>query len=290
MKLIATTALLANLVMLLGACSGSAGSAGSAGGGTGTLSLHVTDDAFVYEIVQEATISVDKITIFRQANSDAGPIVLYEGAPILLDLFHLRDGLTQHVGQSTLPVGSYRQLRLRVTDATLVLTNGNSYTTADNSIHLTSQGTSGFKVFVDPPIVIERDVTRNVLLDFDLTHTFHPIPANDPLTADHYSLHPVIHVSNLGHTGGFTGTISQDDGLGGLMPVASATVYVLPPGQTDTSLSVATTGTSATGSYTVLGVQPGPYDVLAVKGALSGLATGITIGSGSVARVDITIQ
>jgi hypothetical protein len=259
-------------------------------GGSGTLSLQVTDAAFEYDIVQSATVSVDKITIYHDSDSDSGPIVLYQGAPILLDLFHLRDGLTQPLDPSTLPAGSYHQLRLRVTDADLLLTNGNHYTTADHTIHLTSQGTSGFKVNFDPPIVIEAGETSNVLLDFDLTHTFHPIPANDALTATHYSLHPVIHVVTMGHVGGISGTVTQLDGSGGLVPVEAATVYVLPPGQTDPTLAVASTGTSASGTYSLLGLMPGTYDVLAVKADLSALAPGITVVSGEVAQVDLTLN
>ncbi len=282
---LAASLFLAASTFFLGACSG-----GGSHAGNGILRLQVTDAAFEYDIVQSASISVDRITIFADADSDSGPIVLYEGTPILMDLFHLRDGVTQNVDPSTLPVGSYRQLRLRVTDAELTLTNGNHYTTDDNSIHLTSQGTSGFKVFIDPPIVIEGGQTTSALLDFDLTHTFHPIPANDALTANHYQLHPVIHVTNLGQVGGIAGTITQGDGQGGLLPVEGATVYVLPPGQTDTTLAVATTGTGASGTYTVLALQPGPYDVLAVKGALSARANGITVVSGEVAQVDLTLD
>jgi hypothetical protein len=282
----AASLLLAGCTLLFGACGGG----GSDSGGTGTLNLHVTDAAFEYDIVAEATVSVDKITIFHAADSDDGPIVLYEGAPILLDLFNLRDGLTQPLDPATLPVGSYHQLRLRVTHAHLVLTNGNVYDTDDDTIHLTSQDTSGFKVNFDPAIVIERDQTSNVLLDYDLTHTFHPVPANDALTADHYSLHPVIHVTNMGQVGGISGTVTQDDGLGGLVPVSAATVYVMPPGQTDPTLAVTSTGTSATGTYSVLGLLPGPYDVLAVKADLSALVTGVTVVSGEVAVVDLTIH
>ncbi|HEV8114573.1 MAG TPA: DUF4382 domain-containing protein [Planctomycetota bacterium] len=270
------------------ACSGGGG--GGGGGGTGTLDLSATDDAFVYDIVQEASISVDRITILHDADSDDGPITLYDGAPILLDLFNLRDGVTQHVDLSVLPVGDYRQLRLHVSAARLVLVNGNVYTTEDGTIHLTSQDTSGFKVVVDPPIEIVRDQRSDVLLDFDLTQTFHPIPANDPLNATTYSLHPVIHVTNLGHTGGIQGVVTQDDGAGGLTPVDQATVYIMPPGQTDPTMSVATTGTATDGSYTVLAIEPGTYDVIAVKGALSGTVPGIVVVVGSVATADVTIH
>jgi hypothetical protein len=276
----------------LSACGGGGGgsAASGGGGGNGTLNLSATDDAFVYDIVTEATISVDRITINHDANSDSGFITLYDGAAIRLDVFNLRDGVTQHVDLSTLPAGSYRQIRLHVSAAHLTLTNGNVYSTADGSLHLTSQDTSGFKVNIDPPIDVNANETANVLLDFDLTHTFHPIPASDPLNATHYSLHPVVHVTNLGHTGGIQGTVTQDDGSGGTVPVAQATVYIMPPGQTDTTMSVATTGTAADGTYTVLSLEPGTYDVIAVKDALTGTTTGIAVVAGAVATADVTIH
>jgi hypothetical protein len=280
----AASLLLVGCTLSFGACGG------GSSGGTGTLDLNVTDVPFEFDIIEAANISVDKITIYHDADGDSGPIVLYEGAPILLDLFNLHDGLSQDLDQSTLPVGLYRQLRLRVTHAELTLTNGNHYTTDDDTIQLTSQDTSGFKVFVDPPIHIQKDQLRNVLLDFDLTHTFQPVPSDDALAATFYHLHPVIHVLNLGTTGGIHGTLTQDDGAGGLVPVELATIYVLPPGQTDISLAVATTGTGKNGTFTVLAIAPGPYDVLAVKGAQSALATGITVVSGEVAEVALTFK
>lgn len=288
---LAGSVLLCASLFLFGACSGGGGVMGGGGGGsTGTLVLNVTDAPFEFDIVETAKISVDKITIFIDADSQDGPTVLYEGAPIEMDLLALHDGLTQNIDQSTLPVGSYRQLRLRVAHAELTLTNGNHYTTDDDTIHLSSQGTSGFKVFIDPPIVIQGGQTTSALLDVDMTHTFHPIPASDPLTANRYNLHPVIRVSNQGQSGGITGTVTEIDGQGGLVPVEAATIYVLPPGQTDTSLAVTTTATGATGTYTVNGLVPGPYDVKAVKGAKNALATGITTLAGEFTVVDLTIS
>src|SRR5206468_12017577 len=109
-----------------------------------------------------------------------------------------------------------------------------------------------------------------VLLDFDRTQTFHPVPADDPLNATRYTLHPVIHVTNLGPAGGLQGTVTQDDGSGGTIPVEAATVYVLPPGETDPSLSIASTGTDAQGAYAFLALPPGTYDVRSVHGDLGG--------------------
>lgn len=274
-------------LLALSACSGGGGSGMTGGGGGGTISLSATDAPFAFDIVTEAKISVDRITILP-GDGDDGPIVLYEGNPVELDLLALRNGVTRAlVTQHDLPAGDYRQLRLRVVDARLVLTNGNVYTTDDGTIHLSSQGTSGFKVFVDPPIEVLRDHDAAVLLDFDMTHTFHPIPANDALSANRFNLHPVIHVSNLGETGGIQGHVLRDDGAGGTDPVASATVYVLPPGETDPSQAVATTGTNAQGGYAFLGLVPGTYDVRAVKEADEAAVAGVVVTVAHVTPVDV---
>ena len=249
----------------------------------------MTDDAFVYDIVQEATISVDRITVAHGADDESGFITIFEGAPMEIDVLHLRDGVTVDLANASLPAGDYGQIRLHVTDARLVLTNGRVYTTADDTIHLTSQDTSGFKVFIVPPVVITEGETTPVLLDIDLTQTFLPIPANDPLNATSYNLHPVIHVANLGETGGIEGTVSRDDGTGGTTPVANATVYVFPPGLTDPAQSVAATATNATGAYSVLGVQPGTYDVHALEGVNSATVAGVTVTVGAVTTVDVVL-
>jgi len=272
---------------LLAACSSGNGDSGS-GGGTGTISLSVTDVPFAYDVIDEATITVDRITVAPGANATSGFTTLYEGAPITMDLFSLRDGVTMDLVDSPLPAGDYRQFRLHVTSARLVLTNGNVYTTDDDTIHLTSQDTSGFKVFVSPPIHISDGETEEVLLDFDLSQTFLPIPAADALTATSYNLLPVVHVTNLGAVGGIQGVVTFDDG-GGPLPVEDATVYVFHPGQTDPEDSVASTGTNALGEYTVLAVAPGTYDVMAIHGVDTATVTGVVVVTGAVTTVDIAL-
>jgi len=271
------------------AVAGCGGGSGGVPGGSGTISLAATDAPFEFDIVEEASIRVDRVTAHNSADDDGGFITLYDGTPITLVLSDLRNGVVQTLPEGAAPAGNYRQFRLRVVGARLVLVNGNVYTTEDGTIHLTSQDTSGFKVFVDPPIEVEAGHRTTVLLDFDLTHTFHPIPANDPLTADRYSFHPVIHATNLAHAGAVQGTVSQDDGSGGSEPAASTTVYVFAPGQTDPDAAVATTGSDAQGGYAVLGLEPGTYDVAAVKGSASARIDGVTVTAGSIAQVDLLL-
>jgi hypothetical protein len=284
-RLFALSFLLACAACSNGDDSSSTGGPGGPGPGAGTGSLTVlaTDEPFVYEIVTAASITVDRVSVHTDANEDQnGFLVIYDGPPRVVNLFALRDGLTTELAHADLAPGSYRQIRVRVIAAELSLVNGNTYSTALGNLHLTSQDTSGFKVFVDPPIEIADGISRTFLLDFDLTHTFHPIPANDPLNADTYSLHPVIHATNLSTSGEIRGDVT-DDGA----PVADATVYILPAGVGDVDQSVAVTATNDTGHFAQLGLAPGTYDVRAVKGLAVGSVSNVSVSAGSFTLVHV---
>ena len=257
----------------------------------GSLSLIVTDAPLDHAMVEESLIRIDKVRIHDDAaDDDSGFDVLYDGEPIEMDLVALRNGLTELLVRADLPAGDYRQLRLHVSSARLELVNGNVYTTEDGSLKLSSQGTSGFKVFLDPPVHVSSGLNSEVLLDFDLSKTFKPIPANDPMNANSFRLHPVIRVSNLTESGEFRGIVFVDDGQGGLIGLENASVYVMPPGESDTDLSVASTASNADGTYAILGVSPGTYDVLAKKDVLGGRVNDVTVSAGNVSLVDIIVQ
>jgi hypothetical protein len=283
------------LIVSLAACGGGGGSStqppAGPGPGQGALTLLATDDPFVYEIVTAATITVDRVSVHTDANEeDNGFLVIYDGPPRVVNLLALHDGITTELAHANLPTGTYRQIRLHVIAAELTLVNGNTYSTTAGNLHLTSQATSGFKVFVDPPIEIEDGVSRTFLLDFDLTHTFHPVPAVDPLNATTYELHPVIHAANVSTSGEIRGDVTHLVASGPPEPVEDATVYILPPGVSDVEQSVAVTSTNASGGFSQLGLPPGTYDVRAVKGALSGVVTDVPVTAGSFTLVHVFVQ
>ena len=255
----------------------------------GTISLSATDAPIDPSQVTEAVIRVDKIRVHPEADAEGGFLTIYDGAPIEMNLLELHNGLTQELVTADVPAATYRQIRLHVESAFLRLVNGNVYDTANGSLHLTSQDTSGFKVFVDPPVVVLGGFSTDLLLDVDLSKTFKPIPANDPLNASAYSLHPVIRVANLSTSGEIRGVVSTDDGQGGSEPVENAAVHILPPGETNTENSIASTATNADGEYAVLGLPAGTYDVRATKDALQGHEDGVSVFVGSVTVVDLTL-
>jgi hypothetical protein len=275
---------------LAAACGGGGGSSSSSPAGTGTLKVVVTDAPIDHAMVSDARIWVDKVTVHQEADADTGFLTLYDGAPVELDLLHLENGVVETLAQADVPAGNYRQLRLFVDHGSLTLVNGHVYTTVAGTLSMPSAAQSGFKVFVDPPLTVEDGVSETLLLDFDLSKTFHPIPASDPLAATSYSLHPVIRAANLSTSGELRGVVRQGDGAGGLVPVADATVYAMPPGASDVENAIASTGTGPDGSYAILGLPPGTIDVLATKGLLDGRVEGEHVSAGSVTVVDVVID
>jgi hypothetical protein len=274
-------------------CSGGGGGGGGGGpgdAGTGTLSLEVTDAVLDHSLVTSALLFVNEIEVKPASDEDGGFLTIYEGAPIEIDLLDLRNGVTQELAAHDLPSGSYQEVRLVFDDAFLQLVNGNVYTTDDGSLQLTSQATSGLKIKVEPPIVVFAGGNTTVLLDVDLTKTFRPIPANDPLNASTYHLSPVVRAASLLETGEISGVVPTEDPSGLLVPVPNATVYVLPPGEVDVESSIASTATEENGSYALLGIPPGTFDVLATSGALSRRVDGVSVVAGSAITVDLELE
>jgi hypothetical protein len=261
------------------------------GPGQGALTLLATDDPFVYEMVTAANVTIDRISIHTDPDEeDNGFLVLYDGPPKVVDLLSLHDGITDQLVHANLAIGTYRQIRIRVTAAALSLSNGDTFSTTAGNLHLTSQATSGFKVFVDPPIEVVEGASRSFLLDFDLTKTFLPIPADDPMNATSFHLQPVIHAADIAASGQITGDVKQFSQQGPLAPVEDATVYVMPAGIGSIDSAIAVTSTNAAGEFTQLGLPPGVYDVLAVKGTLSDLTTDVEVTVGVPATVHLLLQ
>ncbi len=277
--------LAALLALALAGCSGSSGSSSIEQTGAGQVTISVTDAPFAHGLVSEARLWVDEI----QIRGAGGFQTLHSGSTVEFDLAALRNGLTRELVTSMLAPGSYDQIRLVVSDAYLRLVDDDEFSASVGTLHLTSTGTSGLKLNIDPPVSVEDGVARTLLLDFDLTKTFKAVPGADPLNASWYQLLPVVKVSNLSETGELRGAVREDDGSGQLVGVGNATVYVLAPGQLDLNEALQTTATELDGGYVVLGVNPGTYDLLAVLGARESRVNGRSVFAGSLTAVDFVL-
>ena len=104
----------------------------------------------------------------RRKNAASDSRSLFE-----LNLRALRNGVRNVLVRTEVPSGTYRQVRVVITGAYLRLTNGNEYSTEDDTLHLTSQDTSGFKFFIDPAVDVQDGFSRTLLLDADLSGSVH---------------------------------------------------------------------------------------------------------------------
>ena len=280
------------------------GCSSGGGGGTGTLNLEATDAPISPELVESATIHVTRIRLHASGSGDedGGFITAFDDPtdPIVLELTDLRNGLTEELATIDLPAGTYRQIRLYFGFAELVIDDGiddgldgkRTYNTdgpADpvRELRLTSQATGGLKLFPSPPIEIVAGFPTDVLLDFELSKTFRPLPATDPpQDATAYQLGPVIRVANLGMTGEVRGVVAPVDG-----ETDPVVVYLLPAGETDLENSVASTiaedgEADEAGRYAFIGVEPGTYDVFAKQGAADATVPGVVVAAGQTTEVE----
>ena len=272
---------------LVGCGGGSGDSAVSSGSaGTGKLVLRVTDKPFDHSMVERAVVRVRRVDV----HSERGFQTVYSGPGMAFDLLTLQAGVTSTLIDVDLPVGDYDQIRLYINSAELGLTNGKVYSTSNGNLQLTSLDTSGLKLKVSPPVTVVSGLDSTLLLDFDMSKTFHAVPANDPLNAKKFQLHPHIKVTNVSDSGTVRGVVSEDDGFGQTVPVVGATVYLMPPGVTDPTQSLASTGSVAGGAYALLGVTPGTYDLLATFGSKHSSFGPLVVAAGNVATVNLFVQ
>lgn len=255
-------------------------------GATALVTVELTDAPFEHALLASAILRIDRITAHPSGDEGTGFVTVYEGAPVEIDLAPLVDGENAVLASHLLPVGSWSQMRLYVASAELELANGNLYMTEDGTLQLPSADASGLKVFFDPPLVLEKDVPQPVVIDFDLTQSFHPIPANDPEDADHYQMHPVLRVEEVEGGGSVEGFVSAADGS----PFAAATVYVLSAGQSEVDGAIASTGSALDGAYAVEGLAPGEYALVAHFGELTGSSMPVVVESGQATQLDLVVQ
>lgn len=276
------------LSLVLVGCSDSGGGSSGGGGAQGVptpLTLEVTDSPFAHDIIDHAKLWVEEITI----RSGSGFTTLYAGPPMEFDLAQLRNGVTRELVTADLAPGDYDQIRLILSGASLLLINGDEFSTTLGNFNMTSTNTAGLKLNISPPLQAGDGIARTVLLDFDLTKTFKAVPGADPLNATSYQLHPVVKVSNVSETGEIHGFVREDDGLGGLVGVDSATVYVLAPGELNLQNAVQTTATEMNGAYVVLGVDPGVYDLVAELNGREARSDNHQVLAGAVTTVDFVL-
>jgi len=82
----------------------------------------------------------------------------------------------------------------------------------------------------------------------------------------------------------------QDDGQGTLIGVDAASVYLMEPGATDPDLALRSTASEPDGSFALLGVLPGTYDVIATWDELEGSVPGVEVAQGALTHIELVVE
>jgi hypothetical protein len=253
--------LVASCSLAIGAC------ADSTGGGTGTLTVRLTDAPFAFSEVSRVDVYIVRIDA-KQAEpttSEAGSeenmtgwttIATPEAAINLLDL---TNGTTINLGQATLPTGTYRGFRLIIDpmQSGITLKDG-----TQPDIQWPSAARTGIKIKLDAPIALTSGGSA-VVVDFDVGRSF--VMRGNSIAQNGLLFKPVLRGTATDITGSASGTIRGDNATGPLL--ADVTVEVLKAGtligDTDDANVVATTKTDANGAFKFGFLLPGTYVVRA---------------------------
>jgi uncharacterized repeat protein (TIGR02059 family) len=219
-------------------------------GGPGRLSVKITDDPFNISSVKSAEVTISKIEI-RKAGANVGDpfIELPLKNPVTIDIFKLRNGITEELVNLEVPQGDYDLVRLFVDEANLTLKDPEE----TFNMKVPSGEQSGIKVFINPVIHVEGGISAELLLDFDLSKSF-VMRGHDAQNG--FLFKPCIRATNSSTEGRIEGFVKDDsqDKVG----IEDATVSL----QKDAEEPV-TTLTDASGHYAFIGVLAGTYSVSA---------------------------
>lgn len=222
----------------------------------GLLNVYITDAPFPVGLVEEANITIDKISIRQgsENNDDTGDssdFITLMNETATLNLLDLRNGLVYQVVSANLSPGAFDQIRLHVIEAEIVLTNGDVH-----DLKIPSGNTSGLKINIQPAIEVVNGLTSELLLDFDVSKSF-VLQGNldTPAGIQGFLFKPVIRASINALTGRIVGNVVNADES----PLHNASVWV----EKDTIVS--TTFTDSSGNYAFLGIPAGIYSAHAAK-------------------------
>ncbi|MGH7539833.1 MAG: DUF4382 domain-containing protein [Gemmatimonadota bacterium] len=154
---------LAALAAGIGLAVGIAGCDSSTGlnGDRGRMTVLLTDAPFPFDLVAEANVTISRVEVV----GDAGVQVVAEGEQ-QLNLLDLQNGVTATLGSAVLPEGGVSQIRLIVTDASVVLTDGATF-----DLTVPSGAQTGIKILT-PNAEIEAGAETTATLDMDVSESF----------------------------------------------------------------------------------------------------------------------
>lgn len=235
----------------------------------GTVNYLLTDAPG--DSIASATVWISKVVLVGDSSQYA------VDTSVSYDLLSLQNGVTALLGSTTVPVGTYEQLRLVVDSARVVLASGLTFANGDSAANLKvpSGMQTGIKVNFGGPIRVAPGQT-DLVVDFDVSRSF--VLTGPPTAPLGVIFKPVIHATVQNVAGSIAGTVTP--------AAAHAQVFAIAGSDTVASALADTTS----GAYTLWYLAPGTYTVAAAASGYTGATQSVTVGAAqAVTGVDFTL-
>ena len=241
------------------------------GGGTGRLTVRLTDKPFPFSEVSRVDVFVvridakqaDPTTTEASSEGNMSGWTTLASPNAAINLLDLSNGTTLNLGEATLPTGTYRGFRLIIDPAqsSITLKDGTKPT-----VQWPSAARTGIKIVLDSPVSLTEGGSVMVV-DFDVGRSF--VMRGNSIAQNGLLFKPVLRGTATDITGSASGTVRGDNATGPL--VAGATVEVLKAGtliaDTDDANIVASATTDASGGFKFAFLLPSTYVVRATPPA-----------------------
>ena len=200
----------------------------------GYLKIYLTDTPTDFE---EVNIVVSEVWIHKAGDDTLANWILLDSTDNTYDLLVLRNGVLALLDSSQLDPGHYTQLRLKVTDGSNIVVDGNQY-----DLEIPSGYQSGIKL--NHQFTIEEGRLYELTLDFDAEKSIIQKGNGE------YQMKPVIRVIAQATTGEIEGTTDP----------AEAYAFAI------TGDDTVQTATDIAGYFKLIGLSPELYTVNIVPG------------------------
>lgn len=202
----------------------------------GSLEVRMHDAPI--DSADQVNVSIEQVEI-NEGNSEDGWSVI-SSPNQTYNLLNLTNGAYEVLGDTTLPTGSYQQIRLVLNETGHnVVVDGETY-----DLKVPSGTQTGVKLNVNAEI--EENITYVLLLDFDAARSV--VQAGNSQSVE-YLLKPVIRATNEAVTGAIAGTVDPAE--------SKPTIYAIQ--NSDTLAS--TIADTSSGDFELIGLEEGSYDV-----------------------------
>ncbi|WP_347838910.1 DUF4382 domain-containing protein [uncultured Draconibacterium sp.] len=226
--------------------------------GNGKINVYLTDAPFPISLVSQTIVTINKVEIRKHENdsTEAIFISLMEEA-FEIDLLTLSNGITEQLASVELEAGSYDLIRMHVTDAKVILTDGSEF-----DLKIPSGTSSGLKIKIQPEITIASGQTTDVLLDFDVSKSFVVKGNWKDGNIKGFNFKPVVRGVLLDRAGRIKGRVTDTTAIA----LENAAIKLWEEiNDVDNDSIVATAFTNPEGQYQLIGIPEGTYYMTAER-------------------------